>query len=246
MTHEYLFIICPNASGSTLWTKLIGTSPNTSMFDVPQHEGQNLKGASQFLATPRGTETGLWTNNEEKFTNDNNYNWPALKALWEANWDTSKPVLVEKSPPNVLRTRLLAKHFQPAKFVFSIRNPYAVCESMHRKNMHKPTWEMCAAHWARCAHWQMHNVSDMKDSVYFTYEQLCDNTDLVVQRLLEFIPALVSIDVSRQFAIHSHNKPISNLNAASIARLTPEAIMAINSVLKNYPEELRFHGYSLM
>jgi hypothetical protein len=64
--------------------------------------------------------------------------------------------------------------------------------------------------------------------------------------LNEFIPALDSLDASRRFSIHSHDKPISNLNAASIERLSGGDIEAINSVLQNHPEELRFHGYDLL
>lgn len=246
MLHQYLFVVCPNASGSTLWTKLIGTSPNASLFLALRHEGQNVKGAAHHMPIPQGPEIGLWTAYEEKFTNETSYDWPAIKAQWQSNWDMNKAVLVEKSPPNVLRAHLLAKYFQPSKFLFSIRNPYPVCESLHRKNINRPTWEACATHWAKCARWQMRHLSQLENSIYFSYEELCDTTEQVVQRLIAFIPALGSLDASRRFSIHSHNKPISNLNAASIARLTPEAILAINSVLKNYPEELRFHGYSLM
>lgn len=246
MPHEYLFIVCPNASGSTLWTKLIGTSPNASLFPAVRHEGQNVKGAAHHMPIPQGPEIGLWTAYEEKFTNETNYDWPAIKALWQSNWDMNKAVLVEKSPPNVLRAHLLAKHFQPSKFLFSIRNPYPVCESIHRKNVNRPTWEACATHWAKCAHWQMRHLSQLENSIYFSYEELCDTTEQVVQRLIAFIPALGSLDASHHFSIHSHNKPISNLNAASIERLSREDIEAINSVLQNYPEELRFHGYDLL
>lgn len=246
MSHEYLFIACPNACGSTLWAKLIGTSPNASLLTALRHEGQNVKGAARHIPIPQGLETGLWTAYEEKFTSEINYDWPAIKALWQSNWDMNKAVLVEKSPPNVLRAHLLARHFQPSRFLFAIRNPYPMCEGIRRKNINRPTWEACATHWVKCARWQMRLLPLLENSIYFTYEELCDNPERVMQRLLEFIPALDSFDASRRFTIHSHHASISNLNAASIDRLSREDIEAINSVLRNYPEELRFHGYDLL
>ena len=92
----------------------------------------------------------------------------------------------------------------------------------------------------------MRHLSRRENSIYITYEELCGNTEKVAQRLIEFIPELGSLDTSRQFSIHSHNKPISNLNAASIEHLSREDIKAINNVLKHYPEELRYHGYDLL
>ena len=37
--------------------------------------------------------------------------WPEIKAVWESVWDMSKPVLLEKSPPNLIRTQDIEANF---------------------------------------------------------------------------------------------------------------------------------------
>ncbi len=49
-----------------------------------------------------------------------------LLAAWSPHWDLSRPVLVEKSPPNLLRLRFLQAIFPTATFVVIVRHPVAV------------------------------------------------------------------------------------------------------------------------
>src|ERR671935_179621 len=45
---------------------------------------------------------------------------------WSAHWDLEKPVLLEKSPPNLLKTRFLQALFPGARFVVILRHPIPV------------------------------------------------------------------------------------------------------------------------
>ena len=45
---------------------------------------------------------------------------------WSQNWDLSKQFLVEKSPPNIIRTRFLQAMYPNASFVTILRDPIAV------------------------------------------------------------------------------------------------------------------------
>jgi hypothetical protein len=45
---------------------------------------------------------------------------------WSRFWDLDKPVLIEKSPPNVVRTRFLQALFPRAAFVVLVRHPVPV------------------------------------------------------------------------------------------------------------------------
>jgi hypothetical protein len=45
---------------------------------------------------------------------------------WSRFWDLVKPVLIEKSPPNVVRTRFLQALFPQAAFVVLVRHPVPV------------------------------------------------------------------------------------------------------------------------
>lgn len=54
---------------------------------------------------------------------------------WSAYWDLNKPVLFEKCPANATRMRLLRAAFPHALFIGLIRNPYAVCEGIRRRDI---------------------------------------------------------------------------------------------------------------
>jgi hypothetical protein len=45
---------------------------------------------------------------------------------WSRYWDVSKPYLLEKSPPNLIRTRFLQAMFPSSYFVVLLRHPIPV------------------------------------------------------------------------------------------------------------------------
>ena len=59
------------------------------------------------------------------------------------HWNVSASLLVEKSPPDLLRTRFLAAVFSPAWFAVIVRHPLAVC-----KRVAPPAARLaCARNW---------------------------------------------------------------------------------------------------
>ena len=51
---------------------------------------------------------------------------------WAAHWDLSRPLLLEKSPPNLVMTRMLQAMYPDAKFVVIVRHPVVVSLSTHK------------------------------------------------------------------------------------------------------------------
>ena len=49
-----------------------------------------------------------------------------LAEQWAPYWDLSRPVLVEKSPPNLVMTRFLQALYPHASFVVIVRHPVVV------------------------------------------------------------------------------------------------------------------------
>ena len=72
-----------------------------------------------------------------------------LFSSWKRYWDLSKPVLVEKSPPNILKMRWLAGAFQSAaqiRFVNIIRHPALIVHFEHpRKCLDGSNFDKCEA-----------------------------------------------------------------------------------------------------
>ena len=238
MTHKHLFILTAPYSGSTLLVSLLGTSPRVSILPTPQHEGMKLPGLrEQFWSEPGSRHYPL--------------PWTYLEQLYRKHWDLSRPVLVEKG--QYLRNAWsIEDAFPEARFMLMQRDPYAWCESVRRRR--KPevaerTLAETAAKWAEQAAWLMHDVRTLKHALHFTYEDLCDRTAELLDRMKAFMPELDGIDPTGSFQAHStlgrKSNAITNTNAAAIARLSPEDIAAISGVLAGHPDILDFFGYTL-
>jgi hypothetical protein len=134
-SYTHLFIVCPNNSGSTLLVELLDTSAHASIFPSINHEGQWVARAADdgLMPFPEGCEGRNWTVNEQKFADPRNYDWPRLKQAWNDAWSPSKSVRIEKTPSLVVSAPLFQSRFDNARFILSMRDPYAFCEGVRRR-----------------------------------------------------------------------------------------------------------------
>ena len=72
-----------------------------------------------------------------------------LLAAWEPHWDLAKTVLVEKSPPNLIRTRFLQALFPGATFAIVVRHPIPVTLATARWRGTRRLAPL-VEHWLRC------------------------------------------------------------------------------------------------
>ena len=119
--------------------------------------------------------------NEEKYIP-----WQKVKDIWSKYWDLSKPILMDKSTPNIIRVSDIKQVFKPISFIAIVRNPYAQCEGIIRRN--NQSAEFAAEFAIRCLKYQKKNIENEKNLLFFNYEELCDNTHQVVNKINEFIP----------------------------------------------------------
>ena len=231
MPSTHLFILCPPYSGSTLLWKLLATSPNVSALPL---EGQFLPELKEIMRDrPWDAERAL--------------PWPEIKAVWESYWDRGKPVLLEKSPPNLIRTRDILAHFQPVKFVVMVRNPYAQAEGLMRRN----NWTAqraanMAANWLRM---QLENARELDGALVMTYEALVQDPVAACEKLTAFLPALGELDYTANFEVHSIdgtlNRPITDLNSKKMAALSAADLATMTEVFTAQQDTLAAWGYTL-
>ncbi|NUO78887.1 hypothetical protein HUU05_02340 [candidate division KSB1 bacterium] len=229
MANAYLFVLCPPFSGSTVLWKLLGTSPVVSSHSV---EGQVVDGVKEIMRN-------------DPWNPDKPMPWPEIKTKWERAWDMSKPILLEKSPPNIVRAFELEQHFAPAHFIAMVRNPYALCEGLQRRR--EMAVEMAASRWVVHATHQFNNITKLKRIVHFTYEELSDTPALIKEKILAFMPQLHDLDLTQSFEVHSvqgHGaRQLYNFNHEKIARLSAAEIHRINAVLQAHERLMKFFGY---
>ncbi len=234
MPPKHLFILCPPASGSTLLWKLLKTSPQVSAFGL---EGQALAKSQLFT--------------RDRWNAKKTIDWERVRVQWNRAWDLSKPVLLEKSPPHLIRAEQLAAHFPNSYFIVMIRDPYAFCEGIKRRwSSRRPilsgySYFNLARFWAICARHQIQNQKNLKNGLAMTYEELADRPAEAAARLLDFLPELERLDLGKEISIFEKSQPIANLNDQQIARLSDGQIFEINQALKYCPGRLARFGYAI-
>lgn len=229
---SYLFVLCPPYSGSTVLWKLLSTSENVSALPL---EGQFLPELKDLMR-------------DKPWDASHTLPWPEIKKVWDSYWDKDKPVLLEKSPPNIIRTGDIVAHFQPVKFVIMVRNPYAQCEGLMRRNNWKVT--RAANFSMMCLRTQLENARELDDTQILTYESLVQNPAKACEQLATFMPALEDMDSTASFEVHSIDgtvdRPITDLNAKKIAALPADTIASINEVFIRHRETIESWGYDFL
>ena len=136
----HLFVICPNNSGSTFLKEALATCRAT--WNLPR-EGQGMPGyvgpSSWFPLQPGLPTTNLlWASDRfwmDLHADTNAYDWPRTRKAWYRLAYARDPqacVFVTKTPVHLLVVDDLARHFRNPRFLFMVRNPYAVCEGIFR------------------------------------------------------------------------------------------------------------------
>jgi hypothetical protein len=255
---KYLFIICMNNSGSTLLERVVSECRNAVGFPAPGGPDQQVNGQGfvpELMPIP-GKMTPkcrrIWSEQAATLANELHYQWPRIKRRWYREWaknpkfGTAQPrVLLEKSPPNIFRAAMLAKHFANSFFILMQRNPYAVAEGIRRRaNL---SIERCIQHWVRCAQQQVQNERILQRPVKLNYEELSEEPERCRTQIVAFIPELDDLDIRKDVAVHSLDghirQPIVNYNEKQIALLSKEDLAAINLHLDEVPELMSHFGY---
>lgn len=223
---SYIFVLCPPFAGSTILWKLVCTSPQVSAFET---EGQFLPGVRELMRVTPWRARRLLP-------------WEEIKAEWHRHWDENKPFLLEKSPPNLVRARQIAGHFDPAYFLIMARDPYAHCESLMRRSGLDA--RDAATFSLRLLTAQADNAAHLPRSLTLTYEELIDHTAQACAKIQGFLPALGALDPGAG-GYAAALGGLVNLNAAKIAGLSAADLAVMGEVFSTRRDVLAFWGYEL-
>ena len=265
----HLFVICPNDSGSSFLLRALEAC--RLVWRLPR-EGIQMHGYAGPLPTrpqgPDGFRPGLLWAAEPRwidlFSDPRHYDWPRTRKAWHFHAfaaDERASVFVTKSPPHVLCVEQLARHFDHARFLFMVRNPYAVAEGICRYYRHsfpppyRRQFEACgtslptaaATHAATCLAWQRRNVEAWRaHSVFFTYERMCAAPAAVAEEIRTLVPQLADLNLRRRIKVKGYDEPLTDMNARHFARIQADDLAAFNRVFRDHEDALAYFGYALM
>ena len=223
----YIFILSPSYSGSTVLYKLLNTSPNITTLlsnSNPSHVGE---GCALFHMTHKyKIENYLAIRNKPHIK----LPMKLVKEAYESIWDKHKSIFCDKSIPTLYRAKEYNDFFQQygkVYFISLIRNPYFT-----RHNM---------TDWYEDAKYVKHNIEHFDNLLHITYEELTDNIEYVIDKILQFIPKLEFLDgnISSTIGIteSNRNKKISNFNTA------PRNKKEKNDILNKNEDILKIMNY---
>lgn len=175
-----------------------------------------------------------------------------IRRQWSIWYRRGAENLLEKSVANAARIPFLDAHFQPAYFIYIVRDGYATAAGIRQKanlkrwdNPHAETgypMRLCAGQWLATDELVRADGREVRHFHVVRYEDLTDRPGAVLGDITAFLGLTPMPDhvARRTWNVHDQRAPIRNMNEASIARLSPEDVDVIESVAG---ERLRAYGY---
>jgi len=188
--HRFVFLAGLHRSGTTLLARLLAAHPEVSGFsgtDKPADEGQHLQtvfptakvwgGPGRFGFAPEAHFTEAQASEEKA---------RQLFEEWAPHWDLARPVLLEKSPPNLLKTRFLQALFPGAAFVVVLRHPIAVSLATAKWRRTR-RYGRLVEHWLRCHEIFAADKPRLERVHVIRYEELVREPEPVLRGVFEFL-----------------------------------------------------------
>lgn len=194
LNRRFVFVAGLHRSGTTLLANLLGEHPEIShLRDAAggAEEGQHLQsvypvgrvwGADAVGRV--GFDPFAYLTERSKLAAPDKAD--ALFAQWARYWDLSRPVLLEKSPPNIIRTRYLQACFPDSAFIVIVRHPIASSIATKKWCRRNPVLGIMA-NWALCYGRFLHDRPHLKRSLIVRYEALVADPEAELRRITDFL-----------------------------------------------------------
>jgi hypothetical protein len=189
-----LFVAGLHRSGTSLIARALSAHPDISGLTgtgVPEDEGQHLQRVVP-TARAHGGPGSFAFDRRAHLTESSPLATSATRAellrAWAPYWDLSRQVLVEKSPPNLVRTRLLQAVFPEARFVVVLRHPLAVSYATQRA-LRRPVHRL-VDHWLAAYECFAGDLPALRQVAVVRYEHFVARPETELERLLSFAGAV--------------------------------------------------------
>ncbi len=230
----FIFLAGLHRSGTSLLHEIIREHPEISGFSntgVPEDEGQHLQSVYEPAKSFGGP--GKFAFDKRSYMDEShplstNESAKAIFEQWSKYYDLSSNYLIEKSPPNLIKTRYLQKLFPGSKFVVILRHPIAV--SYATQKWSKTSINSLIEH---SLHAYEIFLGDMKfiDSVYvLRYEEFVCEPQKTIDAIFDFL-GLNTIMVHREirkninkkyFSMWKNERKKLYMYNRMLSRITPE------------------------
>lgn len=199
--HQMVFIGGLHRSGTSPFHRALCAHPEVSGFSgtgVPEDEGQHLQDvlpSGRAFGGPARfgyAEAAHLTEDHPLATVESA---DRLRAAWAPHWDASCRVLVEKSPPNLIRMRLLQALVPSARFVVVLRHPVVV--SLATVKWRRTTrFARILDHWFHVHRIALADAPHVHDLRFVRYEDVTADPEAVFGSIAEWLGLSSPIDTT--------------------------------------------------
>ena len=190
--HKFIFIGGLHRSGTSILHDCLQEHPLISGFretGVSHDEGQFLQTVyppAKVYGGPGKFGFKAEAHLTEKCPSASSANGARLFSEWSRYWDTSKPILVEKSPPNLIKARLLQALFPNSCFIMLIRHPVAVSLATQKWKRHSTLYSLLK-HWIYCHELFMSDAKHITNLMIIKYEDFIVEPQAFLDAIYSFV-----------------------------------------------------------
>ncbi|MCL4267308.1 MAG: sulfotransferase [Anaerolineae bacterium] len=190
--HKFLFIGGLHRSGTTILAKCLQAHPQISGFEntgADKDEGQHLQSLFEPARTYGGA--GIFGFHAAAYLDESSplvtaANGEKLFNEWKPYWDLSKPVLLEKSLPNLIRTRFLQALFPQSYFLIVTRHPVATTLATKKWRPRRLLTSLFE-HWFICYERLIADSPQLQNVFLLKYEDFVANPSAMIARISDFV-----------------------------------------------------------
>lgn len=244
--HKFIFICGLHRSGTSLLYKILNEQNNISALtntNEIEDEGQFVQSIYQ-PAYKTGGVGRFGFNKESELNEDSNLitkeNRKKLYDEWSRYWNTEKEFLLEKSPPNIIRTRFLQAMFPNSYFINITRHPIAT--SLATKKWSKTSLDSLIRHWITCHKKLKNDKIKISRIIDIKYESLIEDTDNVLQLISNFLGTKINTPKTQI----RQGINIKYFNAWDKRKRNIFRKNNIKKIIEKYEDEINKFNYSLI
>ncbi|MCB2112496.1 MAG: sulfotransferase [Parvularculaceae bacterium] len=213
-SRKFVFVAGLHRCGTTLLANMLAAHPDISGFKntgEKMDEGQYLQNVYPSGPVKGGDAVGrLGFDPAAYLTEKSPLAAPEKAELlfsqWAPYWDLSKPVLLEKSPPNLIRMRFLQACFPDSHFIVIARHPVAASVATKKWCRFNPVPGIIA-NWAMCYGRAARDGERLNSVAFVRYEDLVADPRSVLRPITDRLgisplpaaPAEVRGDLNRKY-----------------------------------------------
>jgi hypothetical protein len=218
-------------------------------------EGQHVSGSMpQFKLSEEGL---IWTEVLDQISDNGRYDWDETKNSWKDQWKKDydyyrdERILVEKSPHNLGRVKLMQKEFENPWFLTQVRNPYVVAEGVRRR-MGKSRCNIRRAgiHAIKMLELAKKNLPTCDQLLCWRYEDLFTKPHIIQDMITNSIQGIEDFSLDKIIPSKKidgyEESMLTDQNPKQLDKLSEKDIRILNEVFDGHSNTMVFFNYERM